>query len=144
MAAPKRVTVEMIMPLIDHHKGNLSAIARSLGVHRSTIQRRLAESPVLAAARQDARETMLDMAESVLYKKVLEGSTPELIFFLKTQGFRRGYTERQEITGANGGPLQTVNAHMAIDPRTLTDDELSGLTTILERAQNRIGAAATE
>jgi hypothetical protein len=39
---------------------------------------------------------MLDNAESVLYKKVLEGSTPELLFFLKTQGRFRGYVERQE------------------------------------------------
>ena len=48
---------------------------------------------------------MLDNAESILYKKVLEGSTPELLFFLKTQGKRRGYVERSEVTGAEGGPL---------------------------------------
>lgn len=56
-------------------------------------------------ALESARETMLDNAESILYKKVLEGSTVELLFFLKTQGKDRGYTERQELTGANGGAI---------------------------------------
>jgi Flp pilus assembly protein CpaB len=48
---------------------------------------------------------MLDNAESILYKKVLEGSTPELLFFLKTQGKRRGYVERSEVTGADGDAI---------------------------------------
>lgn len=49
------------------------------------------------AALTDARERMLDDAETMLYKKVLDGSTPELLFFLKTQGRNRGYVEKQEL-----------------------------------------------
>ena len=56
----------------------------------------------------NAREELLDFAESVLFKKVREGHTAELIFFLKTKGKSRGYIERQEITGDQITPLFEV------------------------------------
>jgi len=39
---------------------------------------------------------MLDNAESVLYKAVLNGEAWAVCFFLKCQGKSRGYIERQE------------------------------------------------
>lgn len=101
----KKVTVADIEPLIEPNKGNVAVIARKLGVSRGTILNRCNESPTLAQALTDARESMLDNAESMLYKKVLEGSTVELLFFLKTQGRNRGYVERQEVTGKDGGSV---------------------------------------
>ena len=109
MAREKKVLVEDVLSLVDEFKGNLAAIARKLGVGRTTVQRRCAESTQLTEALAAARETMLDNAESVLYSRVLEGHTAELLFFLKTQGYRRGYVERREITGADQGPLVVVN-----------------------------------
>ena len=87
-----------VIASIERNKGNLSAVARQFGVSRMTVHRYMSEHPTVKASVADARETMLDNAESVLYKKVLEGSTPELIFFLKTQGRNRGYVERVEQT----------------------------------------------
>jgi hypothetical protein len=53
----------------------------------------------------DMREGLLDLAESMLMRKVREGSTTELIFYLKTKGKKRGYVERQEYSGADGSPI---------------------------------------
>jgi transposase-like protein len=86
-------------------KGNVSAVARAFGVSRKTIYNHIERYKTAQDALEDARETMLDNAESILYKKVLEGSTPELLFFLKTQGKRRGYVERSEVTGADGSAI---------------------------------------
>ena len=61
--------------------------------------------PTVQDALEDAREAMLDEAENVLYDRVLDGNTAELIFFLKTRGYRRGYVERREISGKDGGPI---------------------------------------
>jgi hypothetical protein len=109
MAAKKKITIKQVEPLIDELKGNVAAIARRLGVNRSTVWSRIQQSEKLISSIAQARETMLDNAESVLYSRVLEGHTAELLFFLKTQGYRRGYVERREITGAEGGPLVVVN-----------------------------------
>lgn len=56
----------------------------------------------------DARESMIDTAESMLYKQIGEGNTTAIIFFLKTQGRQRGYIERQELTGADGERLSVT------------------------------------
>jgi len=114
----QKTTVADVLPLIEPNKGNVAAIARRLGVSRGTVWNRCNESPTLMAALEDARESMLDNAESILYKKVLEGSTVELLFFLKTIGRNRGYVERQELTGANGEPIK----HQ--DVSELTDEDL--------------------
>ncbi len=92
--------------LITEKRGNIAAVARVLGVPRRTVYNRLKESARLQQLLADARETMLDDAESTLYDEALTGNTTALIFFLKTQGKGRGYTERQEYTGANGEPLK--------------------------------------
>lgn len=123
MTTPRKIAIADIEPLVEKYNGNVAAIARALGVNRSTVWARVQESANLQAALESARETMLDNAESVLYKKVLEGSTPELIFFLKTQGKGRGYVEKvhQEITGANGGPILIAPASIPLAEDELTE-----------------------
>lgn len=115
-------TAEEIAAAIKKHKGNIAAVARKFGVARSTIYNRMAELPELQDARHDAREAMLDDAESVLYKKVLEGSTAELIFFLKTQGKTRGYVERseQELSGSID---MNVKGYITVTPDDWDDDK---------------------
>ena len=52
----------------------------------------------------DLQNVALDFAESQLHKQIAGQSTPATIFYLKTKGKKRGYIERQEITGADGMP----------------------------------------
>jgi phage terminase large subunit len=96
-----KITKALINEQINKMHGNLSAVSRSVGRSRNWMYQYIEKHPDLWDTINEARETMLDNAESVLYQKVLAGSTPELLFFLKTQGKRRGYVERQEITGSN-------------------------------------------
>jgi len=108
------VKVSDIEPLVNKYKGNVAAIARYLGVSRATIHSRMNDSATLKAAIVDAREEMLDNAESVLYDQALKGNTTALIFFLKTQGRGRGYVERMEHTGADGG-AQVIRVQIGDD-----------------------------
>ena len=99
------LTVEKITPLIEEYMGNLSLVARKLGVSRTTVYRFMESKPTLKVVLADAREKMIDNVESKLYSKALDGDTTAMIFFLKTQGKGRGYVERQEVTGADGGAV---------------------------------------
>jgi hypothetical protein len=94
--------------MIEEERGNVSTVARKVGVSRKAIMNHVGQSPDLIEALADARETMLDQAESKLYEKVLAGETVELLFFLKTQGRSRGYSERMEVTGADGESLAPI------------------------------------
>lgn len=91
------ITVSAIETAIKEKRGNISAVARSFGVSRNAIDNRINKSPVLKEALKQARDTMLDNAETALYDDALNGNTTALIFFLKTQGKARGYVERQEL-----------------------------------------------
>ena len=43
--SPRRLQWEHIQRVLDEHDGNISAAARALGVHRRTLQRKLAQKP---------------------------------------------------------------------------------------------------
>lgn len=101
-----KLSTALVEPLIDSTRGNVATIARNLGVSRTAIIKFVAKSPTLTEQLSDAREGMLDHAESKLYEAIDKGEAYALCFFLKTQGKRRGYVERQELTGADGEGVQ--------------------------------------
>ena len=100
-----KLTVTKVTKAIEDHRGNLSMVARKLNVSRVTLYAFIKKYPSVQTVLDDARETMIDNVESALYTKALKGDTASMIFFLKTQGKKRGYVERQEITGADGGAI---------------------------------------
>lgn len=83
----------------------LSVAARRLGVSYETLRKYVHKYPTLAKAVREAREETTDMAELALFKKIQEGEGWAVCFYLKTQGRNRGYVERHEISGPDGGAL---------------------------------------
>ena len=105
MTTPYKLSAEPVTIAIREMNGNLAAVARKLGVCRQTLYTYIERHPSVKDVVAESRETMLDNAESALYRAVLAGEAWAVCFFLKTQGKRRGYVERQEVTGADGGAL---------------------------------------
>ena len=115
----KKTAVSEIENILKANHGNVAAVARHFGVNRATIWNRINESTTLMAVLKDSREAMIDNVESRLYKNALAGDTASMIFFLKTQGRNRGYSERVEVTGADGGALRLAWAeHASSDDNT--------------------------
>lgn len=93
-----QLTTDKVIPVIYEQYGNLAAVARKLGTSRQHMYTFVNQHATVQQALADARESMIDNAESSLYKQALDGNVTALIFFLKTQGYHRGYTERQHHT----------------------------------------------
>jgi len=101
----EKYTANQIIDALKEKHGNMSASARFLGCSRNTISRYIDTYPTVKAVYEEERETLIDFAENQLFKQVQEGNITAIIFTLKTIGKSRGYVERQEVTGANGGAI---------------------------------------
>ena len=73
----------------------LYLIAKDIGVSRNTLYKYLREE--MNVDYKDAREAMLDVAESRLLKNVLDGNQNAIEFLLDRQGKSRGYGEKQQL-----------------------------------------------
>lgn len=119
MNKPKavRVTPDEVEKALQATGGFLSLAAQRLGCNYKTVARRIAASPRLQEALREISDKKLDMAEAALTKAINAGESWAVCFFLKCKGKQRGYVERSEITGRDGGPLVTADVD-------ITDDEL--------------------
>ena len=93
--------------------GVVTSACKNVGIGRTTFYEWLKDDIDFAQKVKDIDNIALDFVESELYKQIKEGSTVSTIFYLKTKGKKRGYIERQEITGADGQQL------IGLDPRKL-------------------------
>jgi len=91
---------------LDKAHGIVMTAARNGGVARSTFYRWMDEDTAFKAAVEEIRESAIDHVESKLFSLIDSGDTGSTIFFLKTRAKKRGYVERSEITGADGGPVE--------------------------------------
>ena len=106
MTAP--IPLNMIKAVLKTTSGNLKMAAESLGCSRQALHLRVNKSKELQQIIHDERQGVIDVAESALYNKVLDGDMRAIEFTLRTIGKDRGYVEKrqEEITGKDGGPLE--------------------------------------
>ena len=99
------ISKENYIDAIHKSRGLLTAAADALGCSRGAIYEAAKRHPEIQQAIEDARERTTDLAEGKLFQKINEGDNTAIIFYLKTQAKKRGYVERQEVTGAEGTEL---------------------------------------
>lgn len=119
-----RLTAAQIENALRAKAGNVAAAARELQVSRSTLYRRINASAALRDLLADAREELVDIAESALRKQVIEGNTTAIIFALKTLGKQRGYVERTESVNFNVDPALLKQAIEAIEAAGLEPSQV--------------------
>ncbi|MGI9068556.1 MAG: hypothetical protein ACR2HX_19410 [Pyrinomonadaceae bacterium] len=77
--------------------GNMAAVARRYHCDRRTVWQRVDGDPALRELVDELSETFIDEAENKLYEAIRDGNVVATIFFLKTKGRGRGYSERLEL-----------------------------------------------
>lgn len=96
---------EQFIAAIPGTGGIISAIAHRVGCNWHTAQRYIKTMPTILKAYNDECEKLLDRAEAKLIEKINDGDMTAITWYLARKGKHRGYTERQEITGAEGGAV---------------------------------------
>ena len=105
MGRPKKVSNERFINAIGGSFGNKREIARRLGINRETVSIYIDNSPEISAAYEQEKESAIDYVESRLMAGIKNGDPESIRFFLRTIGRRRGYGDRMEVTGQNGGAI---------------------------------------
>ena len=93
----RRLTDNMIIDALNKSLGIQTYAAKLLNCQRETISRRVAASPRVRAAINEAYEKRLDLAESRLFDAISKGEPWAVKFMLSLQGGKRGYREHKEI-----------------------------------------------
>ena len=104
MNKSRHIKKESILKALEKSLGVVTVACRKAQIPRGTYYKWLKEDLDFANEVKDIENVALDFAESQLHKQIQENSTAATIFYLKTKGKKRGYIERQEITGADGVP----------------------------------------
>ena len=77
--------------------GVVTTAARSIGLSRGLHYQWLKEDPDYKLACESIEGVAIDFAESQLHKQIQAGNPASTIFFLKTKGRKRGYSENSDI-----------------------------------------------
>lgn len=93
-----------LLDALEKSLGVVTTACKQVGIGRTTFYNYYNEDKDFAKKVDEIENVALDFAESQLHKQIQDGSTAATIFLLKTRGKKRGYVERQEITGAEGVP----------------------------------------
>ena len=104
MNKSRHIKKESLLKALEKSLGIVTVACKNADVPRSTFYKWLKEDEYFARDVKGIENIALDFAESQLHKQIADNSTAATIFYLKTKGKKRGYIERQEITGADGMP----------------------------------------
>jgi hypothetical protein len=100
-----RYPVQVFIDAIQDTGGIISAIAKKVGCDWHTAKRYCTQYATVKQAYEDECERVLDLAESKVIVALKEGDGVMIRYYLSTKGKERGYVERKEVTGDEGGPV---------------------------------------
>jgi len=115
-------TVSDLIKMIAASRGNVSEVARKIDKPRSTVQDWIDNSANATRALDDARETRVDVAETVVYKAAAEETLQAAFYILNNdpKARARGWGVQQvQHTGDDGGPIKFVVEY--VNKRTESD-----------------------
>jgi|TARA_R110001606_G_scaffold17574_1_gene67955 hypothetical protein len=104
MNKSRHIKKESMLKALEKSLGVVTVACRKSETPRSTFYKWLNEDEQFAKDVSDIENIALDFAESQLHEQIGNANTAATIFYLKTKGKKRGYIERQEITGVDGLP----------------------------------------
>ena len=108
MSEKQRYSAQEVVDALIATAGIKTAAARHLGCHHDTITNYINRYPTVAAAYQQARDSIIDKAESVLVQRLNAREWDAAKFVLTTLGRDRGWGQQVGVShsGPDGGPVK--------------------------------------
>lgn len=101
-----------MLEALEKSLGIVSTAARMVNIARNTHYEWMKNDEAYKEAVDMINEGVIDFAESKLHNLIDKGDTAATIFYMKTKGKKRGYIERQELTGADNQPIITISSNL--------------------------------
>lgn len=99
-----------LLKALEKSLGVVSSACKSAKVSRDSFYRWYKEDEGFKSKVDDLKNVSLDFAESKLIEQMNSGNITAIIFFLKTQGKKRGYIETHEVSSADIQPIRLIMA----------------------------------
>ena len=101
----RRLTKKLVIEALHATKGAVYLAAKNLQCSHTAIYAYIDKYPDIAALKVYYDEETSDIAVLKLREAVLHSEPWAIKYHLSTKGKNRGYVERQEVTGADGGAI---------------------------------------
>ena len=122
MARPLEYKAEEVSEQLTKAGGVITVAARALGCHPQTVREYIRRYKKCQEALQEGKEQRKDFVESALLKRITEGDTTAIIFFLKTQAQDRGYLEPRARLEMAAAAAKTADDTQGITVRVVYED----------------------
>lgn len=100
-------TEDEVLAAIRGSCGIMARVAKNLSCEWSTAKKYVERFESAKLAMDDELETVLDTAENNLFQAINAKDIDAIKWFLSRKGRSRGYADRTEFTGKDGGPIET-------------------------------------
>ena len=103
MNKSRHIKKETLLKALEKSLGVVTIACKKADIPRSTYYKWLKDDEEFRQQVQEIENVALDFAESQLHQQISDNSTAATIFYLKTKGKTRGYTEKSELDVTSGG-----------------------------------------
>jgi hypothetical protein len=123
---------KLFLTAFERNACNVIAACKATDIGRRTVFTWRKADREFDEAFIEINERDLDYTESQLKKNIKAGKEASIFFHLKCKGKARGWVERQEVTGADGVPLNPgVSEEEERRLRSLSVDDLKRIRDII-------------
>lgn len=114
---------ERMIEALTKSLGIVTNAVKVTGISRTTHYAWMEKDPEYRSRVEEATDAQIDFVEGNLIQRIQEGDTTATIFYLKTKGKKRGYTERMEIAPAEGTTMSFYQMLMMTGEANDDEDE---------------------
>ena len=99
----RHIKKEALLTALEKSLGVVTIACKTANIPRSTYYKWLKDDEDFKQQVKEIENVALDFAESQLHQQIQDNSTAATIFYLKTKGKGRGYTEKSELDITSDG-----------------------------------------